>query len=107
MTIRQWLIKFAAWQSCHAAVADVAAVDEFLSEMGAHDHRSDGDSPFRRLAADRLAAGVDLWTHRHLIDARSMLADLRLDYGPVMSEEDAEALVISRNGRWVDEGRKK
>lgn len=102
MTIRQWLIKFAAWTITHSSVPDVAAVDEFLATLEALGHRDDGDSPFRRLAADRLAAGVDLWTHRGLLDTRSMLADLRLDYGAPMSETDAEALVLSRRGSWVE-----
>lgn len=45
--------------------------------------------PFDKGAADALAAAADVMVHRKLIDARSLVADARLDYGEPWSHEDA------------------
>lgn len=52
-------------------------------------------SPFDRLAADRLAAAVDLLVGAGTIDARSPAADARLDYGSPFSPEVALEILNS------------
>lgn len=50
-------------------------------------------SPFDKLAADRVAAAVDLMIHDGRLDARSPLGDARLDYGTPFSRAEAEAVL--------------
>ena len=50
-------------------------------------------SPFDRMAADRMAAAVDDLIRRGLLDARSVLADARLDYGNPFDEETIRKLI--------------
>jgi hypothetical protein len=47
------------------------------------------DDPMRLRAADRMAAAIDLLVRRGALDARSLPADARLDYGTPWSEEEA------------------
>lgn len=58
--------------------------------------RNPGDedaAPFDKRCADAMAATVDIMVHRKLIDARSLVADARLDYGDPWSHEDAMAIL--------------
>jgi hypothetical protein len=45
------------------------------------------------MAADRMAAAVDDLVRRGLLDARSLLADARLDYGEPFDEEKIKELL--------------
>ena len=53
----------------------------------------DAFPPMKRIAADRMAAALDLMVQRGAIDARSIAADARLNYGEPLTEEQALAML--------------
>lgn len=56
-----------------------------------------GAQPFDKRCADRMAAAVDIMVYTGLLDARSPVADARLDYG--------EPLTLTEARRVFDGGR--
>jgi hypothetical protein len=47
------------------------------------------------MAADYMAAVIDDWILRNLLDSRSAIADARLDYGEPFSDEE-RARILAR-----------
>lgn len=70
-----------------------------LAEAGAVPSARD---TFKQQDADMMAACIDEMIHNRLLDARSKLADIRLDYGEPFSDEEVQRhLELRRHGRNV------
>jgi hypothetical protein len=63
-------------------------------------------SPFDVMAADRMAAAVDLMIQAGRLDARSALGDARLDYGTPFSPEEAERILYMEKRRGDEPGQR-
>lgn len=55
--------------------------------------------PFKLVCADILAAAIDEAVRRHVIDARSLIADCRLDYGEPFTQARVDELLTKYRGR--------
>ena len=52
---------------------------------------------FTKVAADRMAAAIDVLVHQKKLGARSIVADARLDYGDPLTREEAERIIFGAN----------